>query len=47
MPSNTVKSFSCIYCGAEFTVVKPDNIHTKPNKYKINSYDKETIRNKG
>ena len=31
MPANTVKYFSCIYCGAKFTGVKPDDIHTKPN----------------
>ena len=32
MPSNIVKYFSCIYCGAEFTAVKPNDIHTKANK---------------
>ena len=41
MPSNIGKYFSCIYCGAEFTVVKPNNIHTKPNKNRFNRYDIE------
>lgn len=41
MPSNTGKYFSCIYCGAVFTVVKQDNIHTKPNKNRINRDDIE------
>ncbi len=36
MSTNTVKYFSCIYCRAEFTIVKPDEIHIKPNKHKIN-----------
>jgi DNA-directed RNA polymerase subunit RPC12/RpoP len=43
MPSNSVKYFSCIYCGAEFTVVKPDDTHTKPNKNRINRDDIETL----
>ena len=43
MPSNTVKYFSCIYCGSEFIVVKSDDIHTKANKYKINRDDIETL----
>ena len=41
LPSNTVKYFSCIYCGSEFIAVKPDDIHTKANKYKINRDDIE------
>ena len=36
MSSNTVKYFSCSYCRAEFTAVKPDYTHIKPNKNKIN-----------
>jgi hypothetical protein len=43
MPSNTVKYFSCIYCGADFTAVKPDDRHTKANKHKINRDDIETL----
>ena len=43
MPSNTIKYFSYIYCGAEFTTAKPDNIHTKANKNKINRDDIETL----
>ncbi len=34
MPSNTVKYFSCIYCGAELIAVKPDDIHIQ-NQIKI------------
>ena len=44
MPSNTVKYFSCIYCGAEFITIKPDAIHTKPNKNRINRDDIETLQ---
>ena len=43
MSTNTDKYFSCIYCGAEFTAVKPDDIHTKANKHKINRDDIETL----
>ena len=43
MPTNTDKYFSCIYCRAEFTIVKSDDIHTKPNKNRINSDDIETL----
>ncbi|MGE5706607.1 MAG: hypothetical protein ACM3XP_07830 [Nitrososphaerales archaeon] len=43
MPSSTGKYVSCIYCGAEFIAVKPDDIHTKANKYKINRDDIETL----
>jgi|SoiMethySBSTD1v2_1073268.scaffolds.fasta_scaffold504715_2 hypothetical protein len=35
MPTNTDKYFSCIYCGAEFTIVKSDDIHTKPIKIEL------------
>jgi len=35
MPTNTDKYFSCIYCGAEFTIVKSDEIHTKPIKIEL------------
>jgi hypothetical protein len=35
MPTNTDKYFSCIYCGAEFTIVKSDDIHTKPIKREL------------
>ena len=45
MPPNTGKYFSCIYCGAEFIAVIPVDTHTKPNRYKINGDDKETIQN--
>ena len=43
MPTNTGKYFSCIYCGAEFIIVKPDDTHTKPNKNKINRNDIGTL----
>jgi uncharacterized protein with PIN domain len=43
MSSNTVKYFSCIYCGSEFIAVKPDDIHTKPTKNRINRDDIETL----
>lgn len=43
MSSNTSKYSSCIYCGAEYTAIKPDEIHTKPNKHKINRDDIETL----
>ena len=43
MSSNTVKYFSCSYCGAEFTAVKPDYTHIKPNKNKINKDDIKTL----
>jgi transcription elongation factor Elf1 len=43
MPSDTNKYFSCIYCGAEFNSVKPNDTHTKPNKNKINRDDIETL----
>ncbi len=43
MPSNTGKYFSCIYCGAEFIAVKPNETHTKPNKNRINRDDIETL----
>jgi DNA-directed RNA polymerase subunit RPC12/RpoP len=43
MPSSIVKYFSCIYCGAEFTAEKPDDIHTKANKNRINRDDIETL----
>ena len=43
MPSDTVKYFSCIYCGGEFTAVKPDDEHPKTNKHKINRDDIETL----
>ena len=42
MSSNTNKSFSCVYCGVEYSALKPDNIHKKANKYKINRNDIET-----
>ena len=42
MSYNTNRSFSCVYCGVEYSALKPDNIHTKPNKYKINRNDIET-----
>jgi rubredoxin len=42
MSSNTNKSFSCGYCGVEYNAIKPDDIHTKANKYKINRSDIET-----
>ena len=35
MPTNTDKYFSCIYCGAEFTIVKSDYIQTKPIKIEL------------
>ena len=35
MPTNTGTYFSCIYCGAEFTIVKSDDIHTKPIKREL------------
>jgi len=35
MPTNTDKYFSCIYSGAEFTIVKSDDIHTKPIKIEL------------
>ena len=44
MTSNMGKYFSCIYYGAEFTVVKPDNLYTKPNKNRINRDDIETLQ---
>lgn len=43
MPSNTEKKFSCMYCGAEFIALKPDDVHTKPNKNRINRNDIETL----
>jgi hypothetical protein len=43
MPSNTVKYFSCIYCGAGFIAVEPYDRHTKANKHKINRDDIETL----
>ena len=43
MPTNSVKYFSCIHCGAEFICEKPDDIHTKVNKHKINRDDIETL----
>ena len=43
MPSNPDKNFSCMYCGAEFIASKPDDIHTKPNKNRINRDDIETL----
>jgi hypothetical protein len=43
MSSNTNRSFSCGYCGVEYNAIKPDDIHTKANKYKINRSDIETI----
>ena len=46
MPTNTGKYFSCIYCGAEFIIVKPDDTHTKPNKNKINR-NKDSVSNEG
>ncbi len=42
MSSNTKKSFSCVYCGVEYSALKPDNIHTKANIYKINRNDIQT-----
>ena len=43
MSYNTKRiSFSCAYCGVEYSALKPDNIHTKANKYKINRNDIET-----
>ena len=42
MSSNTNKSFSCGYCGVEYNAKKPDDLHTKANKYKINRSDIET-----
>ena len=36
MSANTSRTFSCGYCGVEYNAIKPDNIHTKANKYKIN-----------
>lgn len=45
MPTNTANYFSCIYCGAEFTIVKSYDIHTKPNKKRINRDDIETLHN--
>ena len=44
MPTNTDKYFSCIYCGAEFIIVKSDDIHTKLNKNRINRDDIETLQ---
>ena len=44
MPSNKGKYFSCIYCGAKFIALKPDDIHTKPNKNRINRDDIETLQ---
>jgi hypothetical protein len=43
MSSNTNRSFSCGYCGVGYNAIKPDDIHTKANKYKINRSDIETI----
>jgi hypothetical protein len=43
MSSNTNRSFSCGYCGVAYNAIKPDDIHTKANKYKINRSDIETI----
>ncbi len=43
MSYNKDKYFSCTYCGAEFTVVKPDDIHTKPNKNRIKRDDIEIL----
>ena len=42
MSSNTNRSFSCIFCGVEYNPIKPDDIHRKANKYKINRDDIET-----
>ena len=42
MSSSTVNYFSCIFCGADFTAVKPDDRHYK-SKYKINRDDIETL----
>ena len=44
MPANIGKYFSCIYCGPEFTVVKPDDKHTKLNKNRINKDNIETLQ---
>jgi hypothetical protein len=43
VPSNSVKYFTCIHCGAEFIFEKPDDIHTKVDKHKINRADIETL----
>jgi len=43
MSTNTDKYSSCIYCGAEFIALTPDNIHTKLNKNRINRDDVETL----
>ena len=32
IPSNTVKYSHCNYCGAEFIVIKPDDIHIYKTK---------------
>ena len=42
MSFNTNRSFTCIYCGGEYSALKPDNIHTKANIYKINRNDIQT-----
>ncbi len=42
MSSNTNRSFSCVFCGVEYNPIKPDDIHIKANKYKINRDDIET-----
>ena len=43
MPSNKFKNISCIYCGAEYPSIEPDDRHTKANKHKINRDDIETL----
>jgi len=40
---NTDRYISCIHCGPGFIALKPDDLHTRPNKNRINRDDIETL----